>query len=118
MLESYKITEKFDNILKNEIANYIETSNIEALKKYGSHIFLNDQYSFFSKALMYKNNDIVKLIFEKIEDKEKLINFYKKIEYIFDDETKSIFYELFDKNKKLDNIKNKIIILLKEIELI
>lgn len=118
LLEYYKLTKKYTTILKNEITNYIKTSNLEALEKYDSKIFLNDQYEFFSNALMNKNKDVVNLIFGKIEDKEKLIIFYKKIEYLFDEETKSIFYELFDNNVKLNHIKNKIMILLKEIELV
>jgi GTP-binding protein EngB required for normal cell division len=64
---------------------------------------------------MIKNKEILKVIFDKIENKEKLKKYYQDIDYIFDEEMKCMFYSLFE-DEKITEIKNKIADLFKELE--
>lgn len=96
--------------------DYIKTSYIESLKKYNIETFSYFSYEYFSLVLKDKNEIVLNTIFNKIDDKENLVNFFFKIEFLLSDEEKSMLNILFHKeNGKLDQIKNKIDNILKEL---
>ena len=93
-------------LVRSNILESIKNSNIESLKKYDDNYFSERDYAFFSKALISKNRDVIKIIFEKTKNKEDLKIYFKKIEYVFDEEMKTLFNELFDESYELIKIKN------------
>ena len=85
--------EKFNISFENEtdILNYIEKSDLVSLKKCKNDHFSENDYVYFSKALLNKNKDVLKIIYEKIENKEKLIDYFTELFHFFDAETKELF---------------------------
>lgn len=78
---------------ETEIINYIEKSDLISLKKCKNFHFCENDYVFFSKALLNKNKDVLKIICDKIENKKKLIDYFTELFHFFDNETKDLFNE-------------------------
>lgn len=62
----------------NDILNYIKTSYIESLKKCNNETFSDFDYEYFSLVLKDKNEIALNTNFNKIDDKENLVNFFLK----------------------------------------
>lgn len=75
-----------------------------------------DNYFCF-EALLLNNDEIIKVIFDFIKNKEELKSTYDIISPYFDDNTKNRFIQLY-KNTELDEIKNKLENLLNEIKIL
>lgn len=58
--------------------DYIKTSYIESLKKCNNKKFPDFDYEYFSLVLKDKNEIALNTIFNKIDDKENLVNFFLK----------------------------------------
>ena len=110
------IFEKYEFLLeRNSIVDHIKTENIEFFKKYDTFDFSKDEYYCFFKALDANNTELTQIIFNKIQNKDDLLNIYNKISLVFDENTKNKFNHLY-KNDKLNEIKLKIDALMIELK--
>ena len=119
-VEFYEIFGYYKELItleKNQIYNHIDSSNVEELIKYKNLYFSNKNYDFFIRSLQMKNKDVIKVIFDKIENKENLIELYKKSDNILENESRSLFYNLFNSQDKISILKNKIENLLEELKI-
>jgi hypothetical protein len=57
--------------------------------------FSKFDYEFFSVALSNKNKDAIKIIFDKIENKVELNQYFVDLLQFFDDDMKEIYNSLF-----------------------
>ena len=74
---------------------------MESIKKCNEFDFSSDQYYYFFKALELNNHEILKVIFDFIENKQELKNYIEDISFIFNDDTKNRYRKLF-KNIELE----------------
>jgi ankyrin repeat protein len=84
------------SLIKNDIFNQIK--NIECVD------FSSDDYFYFFNVLVTNNIELLQIIFDKIKNKDDLLNLYNKISFLFDENTKNKFIILY-KNEKLKEIK-------------
>ena len=107
--KSSKIPQK-----KSDILNYINSQDLKSIKKCNEFDFSTDRYYCFFKALESNNYEMIKVIFDFIENKQDLQNYYDDVSFIFNDEIKNNYQKLF-KNIELEKIRNKINELLDEL---
>jgi hypothetical protein len=104
-----KISEKSNNILK-----YIDSQDLESIKKCNEFDFSKNQYYYFFKALELNNYEFLKVVFEFIENKQELKDYIDNISFAFSEEIKNNYRKLFE-NIEIEKIKTKINELLVEI---
>jgi ankyrin repeat protein len=98
-----------------DIHRYINSIDLESIKKCNEFDFSSYQYYYFFKALESNNYEILKVIFDFIQNKEELKIYIDDISFIFDENIKNNYKKLF-KNIELEKIKTKIDDLLSEIK--
>jgi hypothetical protein len=99
---------------QNDILKYINSQDLESIKKCTEFDFSIDQYNYFFKALELNNYEITKAIFDFIKNKEDLQNSFEDISFIFNEEIKINYHKLF-KNIEVEKIKDKLNELLSEL---
>ena len=95
--EKFKINLNTVSLSKNDILNYIDSQDIESIKKCDEFDFSTDEYDCFFKALELDNNDFLQTIFDFIKDKKDLKNYFDDISFIFNDDMKNNYYKLIQK---------------------
>jgi ankyrin repeat protein len=83
------------NQSKIDIIKYIDNQNIEILKKCDKFDFSSEEYLYFFKALEINNTEMIQIIFNKIQNKNDLLNVYDKISLVFDEDTKNKINRLY-----------------------
>ena len=93
-LEEYYYSVKIFS--KDDVSNYIKNKDTENIKKCKSFDFSEDNYKFFLVALMSKDAKIVRIIYDFINDKNKLINFIQNHNNILEKDDLILFNSLMD----------------------
>ena len=120
--ELVEFYEKFGIILPkipklSEVLNYIKSQDLEHIKKCNEFDFSTDHYFCFFEALESNNDEIVKVIFDFIKNKEELKRTFTNISPFFDMNTKDRFNRLFG-NDDLSHIKTELEELLNKIKIL
>jgi siroheme synthase (precorrin-2 oxidase/ferrochelatase) len=93
-LEEYYYSVKIFS--KDDVSNYIKNKDTENIKKCKNFDFSEDNYKFFLVALMSKDAKIVRIIYDFINDKNKLINFIQNHNNILEKDDLILFNSLMD----------------------
>jgi hypothetical protein len=80
---------------------------LESIKKCNEFDFSKKQYYYFFKALELNNYEILKVIFDFIENKQELKDYIDNISFVFDENIKNNYKKLY-KNDEIEKIKTKI----------
>ena len=112
--EKFKIDSNIIPQTKNDVLKYINSQDLESIKKCNEFDFSSDQYYYFFKALELNNYELLEVIFNFIENKQELKNYVEDVSFILNEDNKNNYRKLF-KNIELVKIKTKINELLTEL---